>query len=52
MHAYLKHVISSEMSAEAPIELLRAHAITSPIALGYYPDTHKALAPFDSNGHV
>jgi stage II sporulation protein D len=26
---YLKSVISSEMSAEAPIELLRAHAITS-----------------------
>jgi len=26
---YLKSVISSEMSAEAPLELLRAHAITS-----------------------
>ncbi|MBI3111056.1 MAG: SpoIID/LytB domain-containing protein [Ignavibacteriales bacterium] len=26
---YLKSVISSEMSAEAPVELLRAHAITS-----------------------
>jgi len=26
---YLKSVISSEMSAEAPIELLKAHAITS-----------------------
>ena len=26
---YLKSVISSEMSAEAPMELLRAHAITS-----------------------
>ena len=49
---YLKSVISSEMSAEAPIELLRAHAISWPIALGYYPDTHKALAPFDSSGHV
>jgi stage II sporulation protein D len=49
---YLKSVISSEMSAEAQIELLRAHAITSPIALGYYPDTQKALAPFDSSGHV
>ena len=26
---YLKSVISSEMSAQAPLELLRAHAITS-----------------------
>lgn len=26
---YLKSVISSEMSAEAPVELLRAHAVTS-----------------------
>jgi len=29
IEAYLKSVISSEMSAEAPIELLKAHAITS-----------------------
>ncbi|MGH7597998.1 MAG: SpoIID/LytB domain-containing protein [bacterium] len=29
VEAYLKSVISSEMSAEAPIELLKAHAITS-----------------------
>ncbi len=29
VEAYLKSVISSEMSAEAPLELLRAHAITS-----------------------
>ncbi len=29
VEAYLKSVISSEMSAEAPLELLKAHAITS-----------------------
>jgi SpoIID/LytB domain protein len=29
LEQYLKSVISSEMSAEAPVELLRAHAITS-----------------------
>jgi stage II sporulation protein D len=29
IEAYLKSVISSEMSAEAPMELLKAHAITS-----------------------
>ena len=29
VEAYLRSVISSEMSAEAPMELLRAHAITS-----------------------
>jgi SpoIID/LytB domain protein len=29
IETYLKSVISSEMSAEAPIELLKAHAITS-----------------------
>ncbi|MCI0693661.1 SpoIID/LytB domain-containing protein [candidate division KSB1 bacterium] len=29
VEAYLKSVISSEMSAEAPVELLKAHAITS-----------------------
>jgi stage II sporulation protein D len=29
VEAYLRSVISSEMSAEAPFELLRAHAITS-----------------------
>lgn len=29
LEAYLTSVISSEMSAEAPVELLRAHAITS-----------------------
>jgi SpoIID/LytB domain protein len=29
IECYLKSVISSEMSAEAPIELLKAHAITS-----------------------
>ncbi|MBI3587004.1 MAG: SpoIID/LytB domain-containing protein [Ignavibacteriales bacterium] len=29
LEGYLKSVISSEMSAEAPVELLKAHAITS-----------------------
>ena len=29
VESYLRSVISSEMSAEAPIELLRAHAVTS-----------------------